>query len=103
MKSWKTPTPDQVTKAVALLGRKEQYRYVFDRLENPLWLAPLHKKGFFRKPPPPQAQVKEGTVAIPPWPESRYLARMAKLPEAYLQVREIALAIPNTENILVQQ
>ncbi len=74
MKSSKTPTPEQVTKAIALLGRKEHYRYFFDRLENPLWLEPLHKQGFFLHPPPPQAN--EGSVVFPPWPESRYLARI---------------------------
>src|SRR5262249_39381225 len=78
-----------------------QYRYFFDRLENPLWLEPLHKRGFFRNPPSSQAQ--EGSVVFPPWPESRYLARMAKLPEAHQRVKELALAIPSTENVLVQE
>ena len=46
MKSWKMPTPEQVAKAVALLGHVEQYRYFFDRLENPEWLLPLQKRDF---------------------------------------------------------
>ena len=90
MKSWKTPTPEQVTKAVALLGHAEQYRYFFDRLENPQWIEPLKTKGFFGSPP----------QAIP-WPASRYLARMAaRAPETVL---EVALQIPSTDNVRVHE
>jgi hypothetical protein len=101
MKSWKTPTPEQVDRAVALIGHAEQYRYFFDRLENPEWVLPLKSKGFFHNPPKPQHDEARGTIGFPPWPESRYLARVAFLrPEL---VRDIILEIPETENVRVYE
>ncbi len=102
MKSWKTPTPEQITKAVALLsGHMGQYRYFFDRLENPLWITPLKARGFFRSPPLPLRDEPKGTIGFPPWPESSYLARMAPLtPEVVL---EVILGIPDTENVRVHE
>ena len=102
MRSWKTPTAEQVEKAVALLARPERYRYFFDRLDNPEWLKPLKKRGFFSSPPDPVHNEKEGTVSFPPWPESRYLARMAKLGVVADQVCEYALEIPDTQNVVVR-
>jgi len=99
MKSWKTPTPEQVDRAVALLGHAEHYRYFFDRLENPEWISPLKSKGFFSNPPKTQRDKTRGTIHFPPWPESRYLARMASLsPEVAL---EVILQIPDTDNVRV--
>jgi len=96
MKSWKTPTPDQVDRAIALLGHEAQYRYFFDRLENPEWIRPLRSKGYFSNPPRMQPDETRGTIRVPQWPESRYLARMAPLrPEAVL---EIIMGMPDTEN-----
>jgi hypothetical protein len=103
MKSWKTPTPDQVNRAVALLGRTEQLRYFFDRLENPLWLEALAKKGFFEHPPPVVKDEARGTASFPPWPASRYLIRMAKIESAQPAVLKVALAIPETENVRVHE
>jgi len=101
MKSWKTPTPEQIDRTVALIGHAEQYRYFFDRLENPEWVLPLKSKGFFRNPPKPQRDEARGTIGFPPWPESRYLARIASLkPEL---VRSIILEIPETENTRVYE
>ncbi len=96
MRSWKKPTPEQVDKAVALLAHGENHRYFFDRLENPEWLVALKAKGFFSSPPSPIRDESRGTVAFPLWPESRYLARMAKF--APKNVVEILLQIPSTEN-----
>ena len=101
MKSWKTPTPDQIDKAVALLGHAEQYRYFFDRLENPEWIEPLKKKGFFSSPPNPDRDDVRGTIGFSVWPESRYLVRMAELKPAV--VLEIILKVPNTENVRVYE
>lgn len=101
MKSWKTPTPEQITKAVALLGHAEQYRYFFDRLENPLWIEPLKTKGFFSFPPQAIRDEERGTIGFPPWSASRYLTRMAaRAPETVL---EVALQIPPTENVRVHE
>jgi hypothetical protein len=99
MKSWKTPTPEQVDKAVAQLGHGEYNRYFFDRLENPEWLRPLKDKGFFGSPPQPIRDEAQGTIAFPQWPESRYLARMAKYAPG--TVLEIARALPEAANVRV--
>jgi hypothetical protein len=101
MKSWKTPTPDDVDKAVSLLTRSEQNRYFFDRLQNPEWIEPLLKKNFFRSPPKPFINDSRGTITHPPWPDSRYLARMATLkPDTILN---IILEMPATDNSMVLQ
>jgi hypothetical protein len=100
MRSWKTPTPEQVDTAIALLAHPEQRRYFFDRLENPHWLEPLQKKGFFRNPPAVAKDEEKGYVRFPPWAESRYLARMAVHDPA--KVVEIALAI-ETDNVCVHE
>lgn len=101
MKSWKTPTPEQVDHAVGLMGHAEHYRYFFDRLENPEWIKPLKSKGFFGNPPKVERDEARGTIGFPIWPESRYLLRMASLkPEA---VVEINLQIPATDNVRVHE
>jgi len=101
MKSWKTPTPEQVDSALALLGRAGQYRYFFDQLQNPLWLLPLKAKGIFSAPPKAIHNAKEGTVQYQPWAASRFLVRMSELPEAYDAVLDVALSIPDTDDVLV--
>ncbi len=99
MTSWKTPSPEEVDKAVALLVHSEHRRYFFDRLENPNWLVPLRKKGVFDAPPPAVRDEKKGTIGFPPWAQSRYLARMAPLaPEVVL---ETILLVPDTDNTRV--
>lgn len=101
MKSWKTPTPDQVDRAVALLGHTGHYRYFFDRLKNPEWIKPLQAKGFFCHPPPPDRDEEKETIGFPPWPESLYLARIAHVkPELVL---DVILTIPETENVRVYE
>lgn len=62
------------------------FGYFFDKLQNPAWLPLLRKEGFFTQPPAPG-------------PESRYLARMASIESAQDLVLEIALEIPETENV----
>lgn len=99
MKSWKTPTSDQVSQAIALIGSRGHYQYFFDRLENPEWIKPLQAKGFFSNPPPLDRDEEKGTIGFPPWPESRYLARMALLESGL--VRDVILKIPDTENVRV--
>lgn len=74
--------------------------YFFDRLDNPEWLEPLWKKGFFRHPPPPVRDEEQGTISFPPWPEASYLARMARhKPEL---VAQIIQQMDDTENTFVQ-
>lgn len=86
---------------MARLGHGEYHRYFFDRLENPEWIRPLKAKGFFSSPPKPVREESRGTIAFPPWPESRYLFRMAtRAPEAVI---EVVLEIPDTENVRVHE
>ena len=62
---------------------------------------PLREHRFFRDPPDP---VRDGEyINFPLWPESRYLVRMAKNPDAQQTVLEIALAIPDTEIVRVHE
>ena len=101
MKSWKTPTPEQVEKVVARLGHPERRRYFFDRLENPLWIEPLKEKGFFDTPPQIIRNQEQETIRFPPWFVSRYLARVAtQAPEAVL---DVILQIPDTDNVRVHE
>lgn len=91
--------PEQVDRAVLLLTHGEQVRHFFDRLENPEWLIPLKNKGYFKSPPAPVPDDSGCYANLPVWPESRYLARMAKLvPEI---VAQTIATIPETENIRV--
>jgi hypothetical protein len=94
------PRPETVDKAIAEIGKSAaNYRYFFEKLNSPAWLAPLAEKGRFRTPP---AKVEvDGGVMFPGWPESQYLARMARIPEAQDQVLQIARTIPTTDNIRV--
>lgn len=72
------------------------FGYFFERLSDPAWLEPLRSEGFFKHPPPPERDSDSGGVRYPPWPESRFLAKMAvQQPEAIL---EIILGVPETEN-----
>src|ERR1700733_2720345 len=101
MPSWKTPTTEEVERAVALLTRPEQRRYFFDKLQNPRWLPLLEQRGFFNEPPKPIKDDQRGTIQFPPWSASRYLARMAHIPDAQTDVFRIARNMPDTENIMV--
>lgn len=79
MKSWALPTAEELDRVAVLCAREENRAYFFDRLENPNWVAPLAERGFFDNPPPPVPAGEPGYVRFPPWPEGRYLARMAAL------------------------
>lgn len=79
MKSWNPPTAEQLQKVAVLAARSEGRAYFFDRLENPEWVAALFEGGFFASPPDPAPGGETGYVHFPPWPEGRYLVRMAPL------------------------
>jgi len=74
--------------------------YLFTRLENPEWLDPLRKKRFFQYPPEPIYEENDGPIAFPPWPEGRYLARMAQHNPKL--VAEIIEEMTDTKNVVVQ-
>ncbi len=73
--------------------------YFFDNLDDPAWLEVLRAEGFFRLPPTPE--LTSDGVRTPPWPASRYLARMAgHRPDL---VRDIILEMPATKNDRVHE
>src|SRR6266849_3483168 len=75
--------------------------YFFGKVEVGGWLEILASEGFFQRPPAPVREEEKGGIRFPPWPESRYLVRMAAKPELQSRVVEIAVAIPETVNINV--
>src|SRR5579872_5167362 len=99
MRSFKTPTPDIVNKAVANMIHLEQQRHFFAHLENPAWLQPLREKGFFSTPPVPKPDESKGTIEVQFWPAAEYLSRMAI--HAPQLVCDILMSVPNTENPFV--
>lgn len=78
MTSFSKPTSELVSAAVAKLSAPQHERHFFDQLKNPHWIAPLKDCGLFDVPPA-LVQVEGGGLWCPPWPQSRYLARMAAI------------------------
>lgn len=98
-----------VTKAIngaisflARVSEEEAVRkYFFENLDYADWLKPLFENGFFSNPPKTQKDPSRGTTRFLPWPESRYLVRMAsKKPELVL---EVVCNIPATDNVAVHE
>jgi len=75
--------------------------YFFKRLDNPAWIKPLWEKDFFKNPPGPQENTNDGSKILPYWPESRYLARMAKIKPD--DVLEVILDIPDSGNFRIYE
>ncbi len=96
MKSWTPPTAEDIDRVAALSARSENRAYFFERLDNPEWVVPLSRRGFFKNPPPPIAAPEPGYVRFPPWPEGRYLARMAS--SAPEDVAGVLATIGSSEN-----
>jgi hypothetical protein len=91
--------PNVVDRAVALIKNAAEYEYFFNNLTSPDWIQPLKERGFFKNPPEPQEE--NGYIWFPPWPESRYLARMAG--SAPKVVINIILEVPENQNVRVQE
>lgn len=101
MKSWAQPTADEIERVAVLSARPENRAYFFDRLDNPLWVVPLANKGFFSEPPEPIVDTDSGSVLFPPWPEGRYLSRMAVV--APVEVVTVLTKIHTSKNPAVTQ
>jgi hypothetical protein len=101
LKIYKPPSPTQVGAVTKLISNALQRRHFFESLQNPAWIEPLRDAGLFDAPLEPIRDYSAGTVGSPPWPQSRYLARMAAIRPAV--VHEVALAVPETENVLIQE
>lgn len=72
--------------------------YFFNKLTSAKWLEPLSAEGLFQHPVEPER--KDGGIRFVPWPQSRYLARLASSEPQV--VAEIILSIPTTENVNIQ-
>ena len=96
MNDWTVPSEADVGQVVAHAAWLERRTYFFDRLENPEWVSALGKRGFFDAAPDPETADEPGYVQFPPWPEGRYLARMAPL--APLAVAEVLKKSPPSAN-----
>ena len=87
MSDWTPPSQTELDRLAALATRPENRAYFFDRLENPEWVSALARRGVFDDPPDPVPADEPGYVQFPPWPEGRYLARMAPVaPDAVAAV-----------------
>ena len=95
------PNDAQLDLLQAQAARQENRAYFFDRLENPEWVEPLAERGFFDAPPGVVHDKEQGTIRFLPWPEGRYLVRMAPLaPDAVLAVLE---PLPPSDNPVARQ
>ena len=99
MGSWSQPTANELALLGSLAGRPESRGYFFDRLDNPLWVEALQEAGFFAGPPDPVEADPVGSMRFPPWPEGRYLVRMA--PVASNQVCSVLKEIEQSRNPVV--
>jgi hypothetical protein len=101
MTSWAPPTAEELDRLAVLSARPENRAYFFDRLENPNWVRGLDQRGFFADPPGLVPAEDPGYVRFPPWPEGRYLARVAA--EAPDAVASVLQNIPGSENPAVTE
>ena len=77
-----------VNRAIAEISKgSANYEYFFERLSSSEWIGPLSERGLLSNPPP--LEIDEGKVQAPPWPPSRFLARVAS--QAPQQVLKIIL------------
>ena len=98
MKSWTKPTDELVNKALTSARKITARKYFFSRLENPLWLKPLAKRGCF-KYPPKSLRFDDGTIQFPYWPEIRYLKNVCTdLPN---EVIDLVVNLPKVDNPVV--
>jgi len=74
-------------------------KYLFENLTSPAWLPKLNTGGFFSDQPEPEFDEELQQLTIQPWPQSKYLARMAPLsPE---MVTQIIADFPETANVWI--
>ena len=94
------PEPDPVdieALAVHLATGVTALAHIFDRL-SARWLVPLRDRRVFEDPP--GVRIHEGgSFSFPPWPQARYLARIAA--EVPAEVASTIEAVPITENEMV--
>ncbi|MCU4139055.1 MAG: ATP maltotriose and DNA-dependent transcriptional regulator MalT, partial [Thermodesulfobacteria bacterium] len=93
------PSREIIDELQKFLHDKVLYQYFFKNINNPRWIKPLKKAGYFLNPP--EVVKKKDFIEFPFWPESQFLARVAsKAPE---EVCKIILKIPDTNNPRVHE
>lgn len=70
------PDSSHVERVQSILLRPQQRKYFFERLEHPAWLPLLDKIEAFSRPPE-RRMYDDGSWQAVPWPEGRFLVRMA--------------------------
>ena len=95
MKSWTKPTTEMIERVLSSVKKETDRQYFFSKLNNPLWVGPLHERGYFSNPPGVK-QLPDGYVQYPHWPELAYLVKVAE--EATDQTIDIVLTLPKTDN-----
>ena len=99
MRSWTPPTVELVDQFVELAHKSKNRSYFFTHLQNPEWVAPLRKRGFFANLPGSYTDSETGDIRFPRWPEGIYLVRMASVvPDAVVAVIE---SLKSTDNPVV--
>ncbi len=98
--SYYAPTTAELHAALARLTTLQFRRAFFSKLENPLWVAPLHKKRWFSNPPAIE-RLDDQSYRVDPWPEINYLVKMA--PMAPQEVGSALLAAAKTDNPWVRR
>lgn len=95
MKSWKKPTNEMIDRALGSVKKETDRQYFFSQLENPMWIQPLAKRGYFQSPPCTK-HLNDDSVQFPFWPELQYLKNMSiAMPD---EVIEIVLQFPEVDN-----
>jgi uncharacterized protein YyaL (SSP411 family) len=95
------PSPERVARATELARSTLHRMWLLDQLDNPMWIDPLRERGFFRAPPGSIDHYLPGASGSPPWPDSKYLAKMASVDP--FAVHRVAMQIPDTDNSLVHE
>lgn len=98
------PTLNDVRKLQGLIKNASDTEYVFSKLRSADWIPLLLQEGLFSSPYEPKP---EGNgMLFPAWPQSRFLARLAR-EEQSRQNQEVILAaalqIPETSNVRVHE
>ena len=96
------PTKVDAARLIAFMPRNEvAHRFFFEELTNPAWIPMLRKKGMFQTPPAPVVDAERRTTTYIAWPESRFLARMAREIRAQQAVASVLDAMNDTDNVRV--
>lgn len=82
----------EISELLNYLEEEKFARYFFMDLDNPAWVLPLQKNGFFAKVPPPlEVPNNPGYFSMPLWHAGEYLKKVAeKVPDT---VRDVALSL----------